>query len=885
MDIQQNNVAVLHFNLVNQDGSTIFIRKTKLATFNLINPSEVSVPITDIGFDATLNQCWVRIPKASNAATGQYYGVLNIADDDWGTYTTSKIKVYSVVSDSDADTKSVVFTATCIATHVTNPSGGNSPYYNTATSTWWQYSDTLKAFEDTGVVCISGIELDKINTLINTNNYSLVNLVTKYSDIFDYSGSNLFDNIDYVEGYYGEDGITYQASETYWCSGFIPVAPGKFYKRLNGDNSYYVYAYDSDKIPVQVDGTKVYWKSAFESIYIPSAVKYIRVIFPPASINTFMLTDISSLLILNIDRIPRLIAMENRVRSMLITTDNLFNNTDYVEGFYGIDGITYQASGTYWCSGFIPVTPGKFYKRLNGDNSYYVYAYDSDKIPVQVDGTKVYWPSAFESIYIPSAVKYIRVIFPPASINTFMLTLTSVDTSIYIPHLEFNPIYMSRSSTNVQSKSQQGIEELGVVDNQLFNTDYSHLIFYGQSLSMGWEAHEAISITPVPGTYMIGDRVWINQGNDGSIALNPLIASMGTSCGESPAVASAHVMRLLIDKMLPQNTVDIISTNCGEGGKSIERLSKESANGTNYYTTLFQTAISRAKTIADNNSKTISCPAIVWMQGEYNYVNLTGEGLTTGTDATNDKDTYKSLLLTLKNNMQSDIMSTYGQTKKPLFLMYQVAGSYINLEDMPINMAMIEFAEENDDVILMNPTYNVPDYSGGHLSSNGYRWYGEYIAKQMYRSLLKHQSSVTVQAKEFELLDSNTKILIHCQVPKAPLKLDIKTTQSVSSYGFKVKDDVGEITISSVQIIGGTSILLTLSRAISTNAYVAYGGYGRNGTGNVRDSDIWSPKYVYADETTFVAPNHTPIDENNVNYYGRKYPMWNWLIAFYHKLN
>ncbi len=151
MDIQQNNVAVLHFNLVNQDGSTIFIRKTKLATFNLINPSEVSVPITDIGFDATLNQCWVRVPKESNATTGQYYGVLNIVDDDWGTYTTSKIKVYSVVSDADEDTKSVVFTATCLATQVTNPSGGNSPYYNTTTATWWQYSDTLKAFEDTGV--------------------------------------------------------------------------------------------------------------------------------------------------------------------------------------------------------------------------------------------------------------------------------------------------------------------------------------------------------------------------------------------------------------------------------------------------------------------------------------------------------------------------------------------------------------------------------------------------------------------------------------------------------------------------------------------------------------------------------------------------------------
>ena len=88
MDIQQNNVAVLHFNLVNQDGSTIFIRKTKLATFNLINPSAVSVPITDIGFDATLNQCWVRIPKASNAAS------INCA---YGTSGYASAKIFSSV--------------------------------------------------------------------------------------------------------------------------------------------------------------------------------------------------------------------------------------------------------------------------------------------------------------------------------------------------------------------------------------------------------------------------------------------------------------------------------------------------------------------------------------------------------------------------------------------------------------------------------------------------------------------------------------------------------------------------------------------------------------------------------------------------------------------
>ena len=88
-----------------------------------------------------------------------------------------------------------------------------------------------------------------------------------------------------------------------------------------------------------------------------------------------------------------------------------------------------------------------------------------------------------------------------------------------------------------------------------------------------------------------------------------------------------------------------------------------------------------------------------------------------------------------------------------------------------------------------------------------------------------------------------------------------------------------------VEIIGGATIKLTLSRNISSSAYVSYAGNLRNGTGNVRDSHKWVSKYNYADETSLVSPSYTPLDENGNNLYGKKYPCYNWLSAFYKELN
>ena len=52
---------------------------------------------------------------------------------------------------------------------------------------------------------------------------------------------------------------------------------------------------------------------------------------------------------------------------------------------------------------------------------------------------------------------------------------------------------------------------------------YQHFIIYGQSLSTGHQSYPALTTEPLSGNYMIGDQIWINQGNRNSAILIRLL--------------------------------------------------------------------------------------------------------------------------------------------------------------------------------------------------------------------------------------------------------------------------------------------------------------------------------------------------------------------------
>lgn len=499
---------------------------------------------------------------------------------------------------------------------------------------------------------------------------------------------------------------------------------------------------------------------------------------------------------------------------------------------------------------------------------------------------KNYWKKAYELDHIILAIAWIA---EDGNLQWLLPISSQFDNCFYVNDVQYIVPRVNNRVININinnnTPTDYTISDIGHINKQdIGNTDYSHIILYGQSLSMGWEAPEVITTTPVDNCYMVGSSPMINHGNDGSLTLNPLVAVKWSSGGEQPIVGLTNSFATLYNDnhSVPQK---FIGTNCGAGGRSIEHLMKQCTNGTNYYTTEFLDCINSAKSAVDALNKTISCPAIFYMQGEYNYVQTTDAGLTPGTDATTDKDQYKAYLLQLKNDMQADIMSTYGQTKKPLFFVYQVAGTYINRKDMSITMAQIEFAQENDDVFLMNSTYGMPDYNGGHLSTNGYRWYGEMMAKSLYQVFENRKQWNGLELANIQIDGKN--ILCDFRVPVLPLVFDTWTKEARTNNGFRIFKDDTEVSIVDMTIVNNRVILITDTDLTTGTIEITYAGQGPVGSGNLRDSDEFNSMYTYYDDRE-TAPSkreaYTPKDKDGNYIYGKKYPMYNWANHFYKKI-
>lgn len=429
---------------------------------------------------------------------------------------------------------------------------------------------------------------------------------------------------------------------------------------------------------------------------------------------------------------------------------------------------------------------------------------------------------------------------------------------------------------------------------------YEHLIIYGQSLSTGHQSWPPLSTTLVPGNYMIGTQVWSNFGNTVLNQLNPLLANVASSTAslaknranmiyaESPVVAAANHIQL---KTNGQH--QFIATSCGTGGKTIEELSKEHYNPVCY--SHFSNAIQYASSI----SNSLHCPAIIWMQGEYNYTVPSGNsGLTSGSRPTSDKATYKSLMLTLKENMQADIMKKYNQTDAPLFITYQAGVQYTRGTYLTVGMAQLEASNEQEDIVCAGPVYPMTD-RGGHLDSNGYRWFGEMLGKVYYRTKILGEDFKPLQPIEISRVSSPKEVKIRFLVPKLPLVIDEQLVNKVTSAGFELYLNGAKKIITGVRV-EGDCVILTALTDLTGDVEIIYAGTNNAGHGNLRDSDDYPAYYNYIDldkrnpdnsyfyprdaaETT-LRPSYEPRDGTGIMY-EKPYPLYNFSVAFYYKLN
>lgn len=428
------------------------------------------------------------------------------------------------------------------------------------------------------------------------------------------------------------------------------------------------------------------------------------------------------------------------------------------------------------------------------------------------------------------------------------------------------PVVSNSEEEYINNTPTSNISDLGNLDISYPEYDYNHIIVYGQSYAQG--GGTVANTSNVDNTYCLGNTCSANT-NKSTAELQVL-----GNAGGQIAIQCTKSLAMLYNRG-KKNKVSFIATNGGESGRQIENISK----GSSYYTNLVN-EMTRIKQVAETEGKSVGCVAIIFIQGESNYIANNGTG-----DYTDIKSEYKYLINKLKEDIQNDAISIYGQDTKPLFVTYQTGYKWIrnNNHKMTITQAQVELGLEFDDVILGCPSYQQTINDTQHPNGNGYAWIGELMAKHLYHAFVKYERYDTPHPISFSVKDNI--IEIGCYVPVPPLVIDTFTTEEVANYGFEVLKNGKTVAIKDVSVSGNRIIVTTVENIEDGIVEISYAGLNRNGEGNICDSDNrYSSFQTYADDSNDSLLKY-PVDINGQRIIGKKLPLQNWLCNFYQNLN
>lgn len=451
------------------------------------------------------------------------------------------------------------------------------------------------------------------------------------------------------------------------------------------------------------------------------------------------------------------------------------------------------------------------------------------------------------------------------------------------------------ATEKVMYDGNQGRAYLGNVSLQEpGKTDYCIIMMYGQSLSNGSENPAGFYDLPTENCFMLGSNVWNTSGT----SLQTLSCGgtkredgvcIGTRQDTIVSTVNAFVNMWKKERPWDKNT-KFIACSLGVGGRTVAQLSGASrypyCNEHNLDTRV-KPFFQAVKAIADSENKTISLSAVFWKQGENDYgtgyigktyeewkeaATAQAQVSPTSMAMSGSYDAYYKGLTLLKEDIFALAKEVFGddQQCRPVFMPYSVCGTYISNAYMTINAATAQMAEDQDDVVQVGPTYVTPDYNGGHLAMNGYRWFGEYCAKALYNVFLKGIDWHPLQPYNYEV--QGNKIFIYMNTPVPPLRFDKYTIDNAyKTNGFTVRMGSVEQLDAAKGITSNSSLIQTITDiSIVENCVVitcgnieqftgavevTYAGQGQSGygghnqgAGNLRDSDTWQALNSYRED-------------------------------------
>jgi hypothetical protein len=353
-------------------------------------------------------------------------------------------------------------------------------------------------------------------------------------------------------------------------------------------------------------------------------------------------------------------------------------------------------------------------------------------------------------------------------------------------------------SGSVQSSRRQ-------LANSIASADWSGAISYGQSLSVGDEAHGVISTSQPYANLMPGGGLKAGSNLETSA---PLIEQMQGAGGSASTTSGETIVSAMCNYAVTLAvTAGMISSPSerifyggapGLGGQTIAQLSK----GTGPYNRLVA-QVTGAKAAATAAGKTYSVPFIAWIQGEQDA------------EAGTTRAAYLAALLQLRSDLDADIKAITGQSDPVHFLLYQTPHRITDSAGR-IALAQMDAVRQSPLFHFVTPAWMFPRYDYVHLTAAGYNWMGRYFGRAMHQMLEGYEPDTLMPLSATVASGSNV-LRVRYRVPAAPIQLGSASLPSVQDYGMRVVDDSGVIAITSTKIVNGDTIELILARAMGAN--------------------------------------------------------------------
>jgi hypothetical protein len=406
-------------------------------------------------------------------------------------------------------------------------------------------------------------------------------------------------------------------------------------------------------------------------------------------------------------------------------------------------------------------------------------------------------------------------------------------------------------------------------ENNLTTANIYHVVMYGQSLMLGTNSFPLLTTEQKYNSIMFSGGV--RSGYDTPFetyysGFSPLVEKVsispagGAKLSETPASGfSETFIELLLkenkfiydkDKRKFKNRdLCLLISSPAQGSTSLLTLTKSET-----YWTRFKKDITEGKRLADSVGKIYNVPCILWNQGERDVDNKTP-----GED-------YQQQLKDLQKKANDFIKSVTGQTNDVKLIMYQTVSHNVRKTKTYIDIANAQYqvAKTDPNITMSNTTYQLQFLKDNvHFTNIGSKLNGANHAIAAKRLLVDKLNWRSINVERIDY--SKGKIILNFHVPVPPLVFDETAVTNPGNYGFSVFDNEDKpVTISSVEIMNGTSVKINVDGDVKPGWYIWYGNNGiKTGSvdgarGNLRDSQGEKIKTVINNET-YRNDNWSPI--------------------------